>query len=251
MKIDIKCKYCSKIFPKERGEYNRQLRKYPNFNFFCSKECLKKDRTSPKIKKICKYCDKKFEVIQSRRSRKFCGENCANKYTAENLSDEVRLIKSIKAKKWITDFMKNEPEKFAKICEKGFKVLRNRKNRYFSSKGERELFDNIKSATSLKIQTGGSFKISEDGTRKQLDIFCKETKTIVEYDGICHFKPIYGQESFDKLTRKDKLLKKWCKENGWSLIRIREEIYKKNRISWTKKMLQHIETNDSEYVEYY
>jgi very-short-patch-repair endonuclease len=46
---------------------------------------------------------------------------------------------------------------------------------------------------------------------------------IIEYDGIYHFKNIYG--NLLQVQQKDNQLEKWCKENKWKLIRINEKTF--------------------------
>ena len=49
-------------------------------------------------------------------------------------------------------------------------------------------------------------------------------KVCFEYDGIWHFKDIYGQ--LDKKQNKDKLLELWCINNNYRLVRVDEDCYK-------------------------
>lgn len=55
----------------------------------------------------------------------------------------------------------------------------------------------------------------------EIDIFIKEKKTGVEYQGVQHFKPVKhwgGSESFKKLQERDRRKKKLCAKNNIKLI---------------------------------
>jgi hypothetical protein len=52
------------------------------------------------------------------------------------------------------------------------------------------------------------------------DFYLPNNNTIIEYDGVQHFKPSFGEKSFEITTRNDKQKNKYCKKNGIKLIRI-------------------------------
>lgn len=99
---------------------------------------------------------------------------------------------------------------------------KNQKKR-LSSKGERKLLKLIKEKfIQYKWESGGHHYIGNN-IYKSHDIYCKELKLIIEYDGIYHFKNIYG--NLLQVQQKDNQLEKWCKENKWKLIRINEKTF--------------------------
>lgn len=65
-----------------------------------------------------------------------------------------------------------------------------------------------------------------DGTRKHdgfilsPDCHSDKLKVVIEYDGIWHFKDIHNQ--LERKQNVDRALLKYCKENGYRLIRIDE-----------------------------
>jgi len=69
-------------------------------------------------------------------------------------------------------------------------------------------------------------------------LFSKSLKVIIEYDGAWHFKDIHGQLADKQM--KDRELEKWCFENNWRLIRIKEDIYKLNRQFWTRELVNSV-----------
>ena len=254
MKVQLNCSCCGSVFFKEKREYNTRLRLYSNPNFFCSKTCYSKFKTIDKLSLRCDECNKTYQVDKREYKRKsnqtnsFCSRNCANTFLGRNRSEEQRTHQKKLAKKWCEENYK----KVLEGSDKAYKSITSKN--YFCSKGEKEVFSYMKENSNLLIQSGGSFTIGlKEGksVRKQFDIFCKETKTIIEYDGECHFNPIYGKDSFSKTVMKDIMLDKWCKDNKWSLIRIKEDIYKKDKDKWLSILLNHLENSELEYIKYY
>lgn len=97
-------------------------------------------------------------------------------------------------------------------------------NPYFNSKGERQLKKVIEQKfPQYKWQTGGGFKLT-DNIVKSLDIYCRELKLIIEYDGVYHFREVFG--NFEEVVKKDEALELFCENHGWKLIRVNEATYK-------------------------
>ena len=61
------------------------------------------------------------------------------------------------------------------------------------------------------------------------DVWMPKYKTIVEYDGEQHYKPIYGEKSFEQIQKTDKLKEKYCQDHGYHMIRIDSRIFKTNK----------------------
>jgi very-short-patch-repair endonuclease len=260
-KVEIPCDNCQTLFTKIKKEYTRQKKNKKDPKFFCCRECMGVYRTNEKKEYICEECNGVFlktkeeqETCKNKQGyyQRFCGHKCANTWIGKNLSVESRRNKKEKTKVSMNKWIKENPDKVIANVIKSYESVT--KKGYFCSKGERELFSIIDENVERKIQTGGGHKIGRENGKniiKQFDIYCRETKTIIEYDGICHFKPIYGQQAFEKTKYKDTKLKEWCKENGWSLIRIQEEVYREDKEKWVDILLEHIECSNQEIVEYY
>lgn len=52
----------------------------------------------------------------------------------------------------------------------------------------------------------------------EIDIYIPELKLAIEVNGICHYKPIYGQERFDHIKENDKYKEIHCTEQGVNLL---------------------------------
>lgn len=55
----------------------------------------------------------------------------------------------------------------------------------------------------------------------ELDMYCKELKIAVEYNGIHHYEPIYGEERLIETQNKDLLKKQMCEQLGVKFITIK------------------------------
>ena len=73
-------------------------------------------------------------------------------------------------------------------------------------------------------KSGGRLKHKDVSLTR--DAYSNELKICIEYDGIWHFKDIHGQLANKQL--KDELLKAWCIENGYRLIRDEDGHYNIN-----------------------
>ncbi len=52
------------------------------------------------------------------------------------------------------------------------------------------------------------------------DFYLPSKNTIIEYDGVQHYVPSFGEKSFEITKRNDKIKNQYCKKNGIKLIRI-------------------------------
>jgi hypothetical protein len=167
-------------------------------------------------KKInCEICKKEFTIKERElktKSKYYCSRACANS-REHSTETKKRQADSLK-KKWKEDPIYAE------------NVLRNRENTYiFRSKGELEVLNWLKSNIPADWTSGGCILYKNE--RLVRDAYSKDLKICVEYDGIWHFKDIHGQ--LKRKTNKDELLKDWCEENGYMLIRISEDRFKRNK----------------------
>jgi hypothetical protein len=96
--------------------------------------------------------------------------------------------------------------------------------RLFSSRKEREIVAHFKkNFPNDRWKSGGRLKLNSTENISR-DMWSDALKICFEYDGIWHFKDIYGQ--LNKKQNKDKLLEQWCIDNNYRLIRVDEDCYK-------------------------
>jgi hypothetical protein len=170
--------------------------------------CIQNPECS-KLKK-CKQCNKEFVG----RYKKFCCSTCSAIFNntgrkhLEKTKSKISKSTSISIKKkWV----QGDYNHIAKVSP------------IFTSKNECEIvyfFKNNFPADEWK--SGGNLKFTETD-RLSRDLYSDKLKVCFEYDGIWHFEDIHGQ-----LTRKqtkDILLKNWCRDNNYRLVRVDEDSY--------------------------
>lgn len=194
----------------------------------------------------CKFCGSEFQVSirenngVTRKTKKCCSKVCAAKYSASFVDQEK---KSERQKQYFKD---NPNAPFLQTWIKNNEKPKVKK--YFTSKGECEIRDYIKEVYANDAWTHG--KLAEFKDKNLVcDLYSKKLKIIFEYDGIWHFKDIHGQLADKQL--KDALLQEWCIENDYRLIRIREEIYNKDKAKWLSIIENEIYNGKEQIVKYY
>lgn len=195
-----------------------------------------------KIIQKCKNCNIEFETFISekkgitRKTKKCCSRKCAAIFS-QSFVDTKNISKAIK------NIYTNNPEH--PMCNT-WKLSINKK--YFSSKNERFIRDYFISKYSSDEWTHGPLTRFNE-INLVCDLYSKKLKVIFEYDGIWHFKDIYGQLKDKQL--KDKLLERWCVENNYRLIRIKEEIFNQDKAKWLCVIENEIYNSKEQIVKYY
>ena len=170
-----------------------------------------------------------------KKEKYYCNRSCAN---SRNHSLETKKLISEKNKLvW-------ENEDYAN------RVIKNNtnKNKRFTSRGEEEVRNFfISKYVSDEWTFGGGFKF--EGYILTRDLYSNKLKVIFEYDGIWHFKDIHGQLELKR--KKDSQLEKWVIENGWRLIRIKDEIYNKNKNQYLELIEKSIYESNEQIIKIY
>lgn len=60
----------------------------------------------------------------------------------------------------------------------------------------------------------------ETGNMLYFDFYVPTYNLLIEFDGIHHFKPVYGEEKLRQQKAKDKIKDRWCAKRNWPLLRI-------------------------------
>lgn len=60
------------------------------------------------------------------------------------------------------------------------------------------------------------------GRRFEIDIAIRDERIAIEWDGVAHFLPIYGDEQLKKVKKKDTIKDKILTKAGWTVIRCRD-----------------------------
>ena len=173
------------------------------------------------------------EKKYSKEKNYYCSRSCANSRVFTESSIKKKSIKTKQAwKRGVYDH-------FNYIGRKGFR---------YTSKGETEIKNYFKTQfLNDKWTSGGRLKIKNEGVVR--DLYSNKLKVCIEYDGIWHFKNIHNQ--LEKKQYKDRLLEEWCKENGFRLIRIKEEVYLSNKEVLLKNLIKEVYEGREELVKFY
>lgn len=203
--INIKCKYCNKIFylPKSRIKQNI---------VYCSRFCKHNDSI---VQKICIICNNKFEIYKCYKNRiKTCSKKCANKYISilykdkkfgSNLNGKIQQIS------------------YCRSCGKVFPIkpshVAKGKNKYCSincyhngkhiSGLEKKLYQAM---ISKNIYPSKQYPLTQ---KSHIDFAFPYIKFAIEADGnYWHSKP--------HMIKQDKIKNNRLINNGWFVLRLSE-----------------------------
>lgn len=85
------------------------------------------------------------------------------------------------------------------------------------SKGEKEIAEWMKTNN---IEFIREKSIPQFNPLKKFDFFLPKFNVYIEYDGIQHFKPKFGNNAFEKQRENDLKRNKWCQQNNVNLLLI-------------------------------
>lgn len=178
----------------------------------------------------CAYCDKEFERKnchsvkyqknlaikrgQNRSSLEFCDGVCSGKYRTTSKEVECGWCNK-KINKMLCELNSSKSGKVfcSSPCSASYNNTQRRKSR--RSKCEILLFSLLKDRyTQLEVVPND--KILLNGL--ELDIAFPELKLAIEWNGIVHFKPIYGEEKLNKIKSIDARKQALAVEKGIRLI---------------------------------
>jgi hypothetical protein len=224
---------------KDNSDYIKKAREAANKSFENRAGNLITETTK------CANCEKEIQISyrpnagkkhkHRKKDKYYCSTKCSH---SRVISVEMRNAISKKAK----ELWKN-PDYVEKVITNN--VI---KQKRFSSKGEEELRLEINKIFDNKFTFGGCLKL-KDGVLIARDCYSNELKVCIEYDGISHFKDIWGQLKNKQL--KDKLLKDWCEKNNYQLIRVKEDVYKVDKLKVISYITSIIKNRTELYVELY
>ena len=233
--IRFSCKFCNKIYKKKPKELNKlkcscleKSKSYKNEilnrNLFLLENYI---NIRTKIKHLCVSCNLEFESSpKSILNSKIGCPSCSGKIFS------IDKYKSLLPNNLILlDDSYNGSNKYHKHkCLDCLNEFETKPNYILhmntncpvcsKSKGERIIIEFLNN-NGFNYELEYTINISDKKLR--FDFYLKELNTLIEYDGIQHFKPISifgGEKSYIKQINHDKLKDKWCKYNNKKLIRI-------------------------------
>lgn len=156
-----------------------------------------------KMSKIAKKTSLRQDVIESRTNQL--------RNWRENNKEEFFNKCTLKMLKWL----KNNPEK-AKLFQQKFISS-------YDSYPEKMLFSIVCKFENFKFKRNKFIHSEIFNTKtnnKQVDILDFKNKIVIEFDGPCHFKPIFGEEKLKECKIRDSALNSYINENSMTLIRV-------------------------------
>lgn len=249
-----KCKYCNK-------EFKLYKRKILSTGNFCSKSCNKRFHGNPykiisisqeeylkvninisldefnklkltdKVALTCKLCKKEFirekeviiHTIKNHKNCGYCSTSCHNKSKINKIKTKCKTCDKdiiVRYQSW-----KNNKDNNC-FCSYTCSAIFRNKNKtsgYKRSKMEIYIEEKLNKAfPNCKIICNET-KIL-DGL--ELDFYIPEFNLAFELNGITHYKPIYGQERFERSLYSDKRKAELCKEKQICLNIIDISMYK-------------------------
>lgn len=245
------CKYCNKEIEGSHSVYANHVR-------WCDKNKTNGDKGGNKISEAKKkyYEDvngslKVYEVECFRCKKITTIEEPSNKYPIKEKYFCSRRCSNIR------DFTVETKRKMSnrlienwKNEEYANKIIKNNTNRNirFTSKGEEEIKNYLKENHKLDNWTsGGGFKYKDKILTR--DIYSNDLKIIVEYDGVWHFKDIHGQ--LEEKQIKDRLLEEWVIDNDWRIVRISDDLYRKEKEKYLEILIKSIYNKSDKVIKIY
>lgn len=134
--------------------------------------------------------------------------------TAKRTSSRKDILKkrAERLKKW----RQENPNAFYNKCIKKITTS-------FQSKPEKQLHKFMSSLDGFSFKRNQfihSLSLTNKSNKKQIDMGDKSKRIYVEFDGILHFEPKYGQEKFISIQQKDSEIDQHILNHNWTLIRV-------------------------------
>lgn len=190
------------ISPKNSEKYNETI-------FKLSKSAKERYETQDK-NAICPECGKEFvsHYLKKQKWKKYCSPHCANKQGSKfvNYKKLSQTIKKSENPSWKQNFINNGLGTKKNHSKRELEIVSFLKNNFSNDEWKQGFINGSQKTDSYIINP---------------DVWSKKLKVIVEYDGEWHFKEINGQ--LEDKQKRDRATMKFCKENGYRIIRIDEK----------------------------
>lgn len=154
----------------------------------------------------CKLCHIEFKPNKM-KSQLYCGWNCFQK-SLEKPARYCKECNQLLTEKWKLQF-----------CGRSCATTYNNKNRKIGTRRSKlEKF--IEEELSKKFSKDEILFNNKKIIGRELDIYFPKLKLAIEINGPFHYRPIYGEEKFNRIKEIDKQKKVLCEQNEIELLSI-------------------------------
>lgn len=224
------------VFDVEKA--NKIIQKMQSLNMSFDEPQYCKVKSAVYINGICAVCGASIKCLYGglmRRTTNMCVKCCVDnkkKIADNNLKEDV-VKAGLKVIKVYAD-------SFKIVCSHGHEFVRSKKklkeNRIsangvtcphcWKGSAEEERFRFM-----IETHFGKKFPTSypewlvnhNTGYKMELDMYCAELNLAIEYNGVHHYQPIYGEDNLESVMKKDELKVEMCQDNGVKLIQIKAD----------------------------
>lgn len=214
-------------------------RKYPNAKTITLSLLIKKSNNN------------KGNIVSELSRQKIRNANLGKKHSLETIkklsemySGDRNPSKKCREKLLVNHISKKNPEKWEEIkkiigekSKKNYTEELARKihegklnSSKYGSKPQIMMFNILRKYFSLFYKVNVEMNSNKPymGRRLYCDISIEQLRIGIEWDGILHRKPIYGEKCFQRLKHLDTVKDILSKESGWDLIRVKDECPNRN-----------------------
>lgn len=199
------CQVCGK-------EFFSQKKDQKNCSYSCSNRSGSFYFTNPSY---CEWCKKLYYRPSPSKVHKFCSKKCEFEYRRK---DRIHVQCKICQKDMYVSFSNRKKKYCSRKCMGVDVRIRNvARTPQYRSFGECVILCLLrKNYTNLEFVSNERNVL--DGY--EIDIWIPELKSGIEYNGIHHFQPVYGQKTYENTIRKDKLKKELSIQRGINLYQL-------------------------------
>lgn len=204
--------------------------------------CSKKQKAEAKVNRVLKETSSEYTSIKRkcdyisqciRRRKELCGD-CKIKKEPYYRKDEFKeMAESSNPSVLLIDDYVNVETNLRFQCRKCGEIFVGKPRALLAgkcfckkcnmSKGEK-IISSFLETHNIKYESEKSFENCRDIRLLRFDFFLPDYNICVEYDGKQHYEPVewfnQTEETYKSLKRRDKIKNDYCRENGYSLIRI-------------------------------
>lgn len=191
--MERKCTNCGKNFIVDAKKKYEHTVLYPNSkHIFCNNHCYSLYKAKQRINLICFWCKKQFSRTKSeiKNKSRTSGKSFCS-HSCAMFYNNTQIRKSCRSK-----------------CEKMLYDLLSNK------------YPNLEILKNDKIVLNGF----------EIDIFMPKLNLGIEWNGIVHFKPIYGLDRLNKIQERDAKKQKIANDKGINLIVIPDLVSTKQKV---------------------